>query len=81
MVFILDEITEEDPLKVGILWHIEVGGNVFPQSNGCSFYKIDPESRRLIFARTIVEPVLKPAFSLYPMLGFLGTLVRNGIYK
>jgi hypothetical protein len=27
MTFILDDLTEQDPLKVGILWHIEVSRN------------------------------------------------------
>ena len=81
MIFILDELTEQDPLRVGILLHIEVDGTVFQESNGCFFYKIDPDSRKLFFSRTIVEPVLKPAFSVFPLLGFMGALVRNGIYK
>ena len=64
MAFVLDDVTERDPLAVGILWHLEVSyalptclsstdcrpaegaiaqvdGKVFPQSNGCSFYRID----------------------------------------
>ena len=81
MIFVLDEITEDDLLRVGILWHIEVDGKVFPGSDGVSFYKINKDNGKLIFARTLVEPVLKPAFSVFPLLGLMGTLVRNGIYK
>ena len=81
MIFVLDEITEDDLLRVGILWHIEVDGKVFPGSDGVSFYKMNKDNGKLIFARTLVEPVLKPAFSVFPLLGLMGTLVRNGIYK
>mmetsp|Transcript_29368 Transcript_29368/g.46091 ORF Transcript_29368/g.46091 Transcript_29368/m.46091 type:complete len:89 (+) Transcript_29368:1015-1281(+) len=77
--FVLDEITEEDPLRVGILFHMEIDGKFFPKSNGVSFYKISPDSRKLIFARTVVEPPVKAGFSTFPLLNALSNLVRAGV--
>lgn len=38
--FIIDEITTEDPLKVGILWHVELDDIPLPNGRGVSFYRI-----------------------------------------
>ncbi|KZV57113.1 hypothetical protein F511_05987 [Dorcoceras hygrometricum] len=39
--FAIDDISEEDASAVGVAWHLEWKGKVFPFSKGCSFYRLD----------------------------------------
>ena len=44
--FAVEDITEGDPKKVGVRWHVELDGVAqFPFSRGVSFYEIDDDGR------------------------------------
>ncbi|KAL9227173.1 hypothetical protein vseg_002897 [Gypsophila vaccaria] len=60
--FVIDAISEEDSSAVGVTWHLEWKGKVFPFSKGCSFYQlvVVNGSRQIIYARDSVEPAIKP---------------------
>ncbi|KAL6744874.1 hypothetical protein V8C86DRAFT_3126050 [Haematococcus lacustris] len=46
--FVVEDITQGDPRRVGLTWHVEIGeGTVFPFSRGCSFYTLDDSGRIL----------------------------------
>ncbi|MBO9999577.1 MAG: nuclear transport factor 2 family protein [Cyanobacteria bacterium SID2] len=74
--FVIDEITTGDRNSVGVLWHVEIAGIPFPNGRGTSFYRLSETTGKLIFARDLVEPPLKPGkFSLY-IIRFVTPLVR-----
>ncbi|MEM8780465.1 MAG: nuclear transport factor 2 family protein, partial [Cyanobacteria bacterium P01_G01_bin.49] len=75
--FVIDEMTTGDPLKVGVLWHVELGNIPFPNGRGVSFYRISETSRKLIFARDIVEPPLKPGKASFLIIRFVTPLIRR----
>ncbi len=74
--FIIDEITTEDPLKVGILWHVELDNIPLPNGRGVSFYRISETTGKLIFARDIVEPPLKPGKISFLIIRLVTPLIR-----
>lgn len=40
--FVIEDVTDGDPTRIGITWHVEAGpGVVFPFSRGCSFYRLN----------------------------------------
>ena len=56
------EVCSPSFLPPSLLWrrHVELaGGTEFPFSRGVSFYEVD-EDGRIVFARDIVEPAVKP---------------------
>ena len=80
MDFVVDEITG-DNTSCGVVWHVEILGKVFPNTRGCSFYKISPESGKLVYARDVVESPLKPgegAFALMKVLVPLYLKIEGG---
>ena len=79
--FIIDEITTEDPLKVGILWHVELDDIPLPNGRGVSFYRISETTGKLIFARDIVEPPLKPGKLSFLIIRLVTPLVRIFLAK
>lgn len=48
-----------DERAVGVRWHVEIDGNIFPFSRGVSFYEMDSEGR-ILRARDVVEGLSKP---------------------
>lgn len=75
--FVVEDITEGDPRKVGVRWHVELEGVAqFPFSRGVSFYEIDDEGR-IIFARDIVEPTFKPGAAALQGISVVAPLVRR----
>ncbi|XP_050217530.1 uncharacterized protein LOC126668366 [Mercurialis annua] len=60
--FVIDDISAEDSLAIGVTWHLEWKGKPFPFSKGCSFYKLQLFNNRkqIIYARDSVEPAIKP---------------------
>lgn len=76
LIFVIDECTSGDPLQVGLTWHLELAGQLFPNSRGCSFYRIDPESRKLVYARDIVENPTKLGDAAFAIIRAVLPLVR-----
>ncbi|KAK1386807.1 Polyketide cyclase SnoaL-like domain [Heracleum sosnowskyi] len=60
--FVIDDISTEDSIAVGVTWHLEWKGKPFPFSKGCSFYKVEVVNgqRKIIYGRDSVEPAIKP---------------------
>ncbi len=75
--FIIDEITTGDPLKVGILWHVELGNIPIPNGRGVSFYRISETTGKLIYARDIVEPPLKLGKLSFFIIRLVTPLIRT----
>ena len=48
-----------DERAVGVRWHVEIDGNIFPFSRGVSFYEMDSEGK-ILKARDVVEGAVKP---------------------
>lgn len=75
--FVVEDITDGDPRRVGVRWHVELEGVAqFPFSRGVSFYETDAEGR-IVFARDIVEPTLKPGAASLKAISVLAPLVRR----
>lgn len=75
--FIIDEITTGDPFKVGVLWHVELDNIPFPNGRGVSFYRISETTGKLIFARDIVEPPLKPGKASFFIIRLVTPIIRK----
>lgn len=75
--FVVEDITIGDPYKVGVRWHVELDKVAeFPFSRGVSFYEINKEGK-IIFARDIVEPTIKPGASALGAISVLAPVVRS----
>ena len=80
--FVVDDITEGDKNKCGVMWHVEIASDndglvELPFSRGCSFYIIDPETSKITFARDLVEPTIKPGESALQGISVVAPLVRR----
>ncbi|KAE8733664.1 Gag protease polyprotein [Hibiscus syriacus] len=60
--FAIEDISGEDSSAVGVTWHLEWKGKVFPFSKGCSFYRLEivDGKRQIVYGRDVVEPAIKP---------------------
>ncbi|OVA02103.1 Polyketide cyclase SnoaL-like domain [Macleaya cordata] len=60
--FVIDDISDEDSLAIGVTWHLEWQGKPFPFSKGCSFYRLEVVNgkKQIIYGRDSVEPSIKP---------------------
>ncbi|KAL4535829.1 hypothetical protein Ndes2526A_g05392 [Nannochloris sp. 'desiccata'] len=75
--FVVEDITEGDPKKVGVRWHVELEGVAqFPFSRGVSFYEVN-DNGQIIFARDIVEPTFKPGAAALQGISVVAPLVRK----
>ncbi|XP_074368084.1 uncharacterized protein LOC141708378 isoform X1 [Apium graveolens] len=74
--FVIDDISTEDSIAVGVTWHLEWKGKPFPFSKGCSFYKLKVVNgqRKIIYGRDSVEPAIKPGETALDMFIFLKSL-------
>ncbi|XP_021288175.1 uncharacterized protein LOC110419445 isoform X1 [Herrania umbratica] len=71
---VVDDITSnEESSTVGVAWHFEWKGKVFPYSKGCSFYRLQmvDGTRQIIYGRDVVEPSIK--------LGEAGLAAMKGV--
>ncbi len=75
--FVVDEITRGDPLKVGVLWHVELDKIPIPNGRGVSFYRLSETTGKLVFARDIVEPPLKPGKLSFLIIRLVTPLIRT----
>ncbi len=73
MDFVVDEVTDggAGALSVGVAWHVEINGLPFPNTRGCSLYRIDEGSRKLVYARDVVESPLKPGEAAFGLMKVL----------
>ena len=75
--FVIDDITTGDPLAVGVLWHVELDGIPFPNGRGVSFYRCSEVTGKLVFARDLVEPPIKPGKASFFIIRLVSPLVRR----
>ncbi|MEM6253519.1 MAG: nuclear transport factor 2 family protein [Cyanobacteria bacterium P01_D01_bin.156] len=73
--FVIDDMAGDD-VAVGVTWHVELGGNPFPNGRGVSFYRFSSESGKLVFARDCVEPPLKLGKVAFTMIRLVTPLIR-----
>merc|ERR1711871_1736879 len=81
LLFVVDDITEGDDLKCGVCWHVDLGGVPFPNGRGASFYRLDPQSRKLVYARDLVEPPFKPGGAAFVIIRAVAPLVATLMKK
>lgn len=75
--FVVDDITDGDDSKVGIVWHLAFeDGQEFPFSRGCSFYRVSPQGQ-VTWGRDMVESALKPGPGAIKALALLAPLIRQ----
>ena len=75
--FVVEDITDGDPMRVGVRWHVELEGVAqFPFSRGVSFYEINTDGQ-IVFARDIVEPTFKPGAAALQGISVIAPLVRR----
>ena len=77
LLFVIDDITQGDAFAVGVLWHVELDGVPFPNGQGVSFYRLSAQTGKIIFARDVVEPTLKPGKVAFWILRLTAPLVRR----
>ena len=65
-----------DEWAVGVTWHVELNGMSFPNGRGVSFYRVSPQSGKLIYGRDCVEPPLKPGKAAFAIIRWVTPLVR-----
>lgn len=75
--FIIDDITTGDEYAVGLTWHVELDGIVFPNTRGASFYRLSPTSKLLIYGRDLVESPLKPGKVAFAIIRAVTPLARR----
>ncbi|KAL6751232.1 hypothetical protein V8C86DRAFT_3106951 [Haematococcus lacustris] len=76
--FVVEDITQGDPRRVGLTWHVEIGeGTVFPFSRGCSFYTLDDSGKIIKVARDLVEGAFKPGSGALQALAAVAPLIRR----
>eukprot|EP00929_Paragymnodinium_shiwhaense_P121522 TRINITY_DN93798_c0_g1_i1.p1 TRINITY_DN93798_c0_g1~~TRINITY_DN93798_c0_g1_i1.p1 ORF type:complete len:209 (-),score=3.77 TRINITY_DN93798_c0_g1_i1:8-634(-) len=57
--FIIDETTADHGLSCGVRFHTEADDEVITGGRGCCFYRISPETGKLIYAFECTEPAIK----------------------
>ena len=77
MLFIIDECTDGGGMSVGMTWYVELEGEPFPNARGASFYRINPESGKLVYARDVVEPPFKLGDVSFSIIRAVAPLVKQ----
>ena len=75
--FVIDDLTTGDRFAVGVLWHVELDGIPFPNGRGVSFYRFSEGTGKLINARDLVEPPLKPGKAAFFIIRLVSPVVRR----
>ncbi len=75
--FVIDDLTTGDPMAAGVLWHVELDGIPFPNSRGVSFYRLSEKTGKLVLARDLVEPPIKPGKAAFLLIRLVTPLVRR----
>ncbi len=77
LLFVIDEITRGEGLSAGLTWHVELDSIPFPNGRGVSFYRLSPDSGKIIFARDVVEPPVKPGKMAFGLIRLVSPLVKR----
>lgn len=77
--FCIDEVADGGS-TVGVQWHVENNGQALPFTRGCSLYKADPTSGKLIYGFDVPEPApLKPGSASLLLLGLVSKLIAEPV--
>lgn len=76
--FCIDEVADGGD-TVGIQWHVESNGNALPFTRGCSLYKADPKTGKLLSGFDVPEPTLKAGSASLLLLGLVSKLLAEPI--
>eukprot|EP00891_Asterochloris_glomerata_P006569 jgi/Astpho2/6569/fgenesh1_pg.00100_%23_6_t len=74
--FAVDAISDGDPNFAGVKWHVDLNGNEFPFSRGCSFYEVNDEGK-ITAARDLVEPPFKSGAAALQAIALLAPVIRK----
>lgn len=77
MLFIVDECTDGGGVGVGMTWYVELEGEAFPNARGASFYRINPETGKLVYARDVVESPMKLGDISFSIIRAVAPLVKE----
>jgi len=81
LLFIVDECTDGGSLGVGMTWYVEIEGEPFPNARGASFYRINPASGKVVYARDVVEPPFKLGDVSFSIIRAVAPLVKQQLRK
>ena len=81
MLFIVDECTDGGGGSVGMTWYVELEGEPFPNARGASFYRINPENGKLVYARDVVEPPFKLGDVSFSIIRAVAPAVKQQLRK
>jgi len=77
--FCIDEVADGGE-SVGIQWHVENDGTPLPFTRGCSMYKVDPESGKIISGFDVPEPApFKPGSASLALLSVASKLIAEPV--
>jgi len=77
--FCIDEIADAGNL-VGVQWHVENDGVPLPFTRGCSMYKVDPGTGKLLSGFDVPEPApFKPGSASLSILSLASKLIAEPI--
>ena len=66
--------------NVGIQWHVENNGTPLPFTRGCSMYKVNPQSGRIISGFDVPEPApFKPGSTSLALLSLASKLIAEPV--
>ena len=74
--FVIDDLTQGEDNRFGVLWHVELDGIPFPNGRGVSFYRLSEKTGKLVFARDLVEPPIKPGKVSFWIIRLVTPLIR-----
>ncbi len=74
--FVIDDLTQGEQSTFGVLWHVELDGIPFPNGRGVSFYRLSEKTGKLVFARDLVEPPIKPGKVSFWIIRLVTPLIR-----
>ncbi|CAK0903085.1 unnamed protein product, partial [Prorocentrum cordatum] len=77
--FCIDEISDGGD-KVGIQWHVENNGEPLPFTRGCSMYKVDQATGKIVSGFDVPEPApLKPGSAGLAVLNLASKLIEDPV--
>lgn len=75
--FVVDQISDGGDM-VGVQWHVENEGQPLPFTRGCSMYKADPSTGKIVSGFDVPEPApFKPGSSSLAVLSLASKLIAD----
>lgn len=74
--FVVEDVTDGDPTRVGVTWHLEVEGVEVPMTKGLSFYRVNPAEGRISYVRQSPEHFVRASGAAVPWLNVAAPVLR-----